>query len=873
MKKKREAKKTCTVNFSKLRMSVQTTIIPPEVISNVRDLLTSLAPIDINGTTIEVEARFGQFSGPEFTSGVSRGTFNRMKRTMSRLNPRFAYIHSKDEIFRDRYTPGQLGWPFDPNTTERFTTVYTAGGLIEQTFRLIKSRVRNFDIPDYFFRTAVAKETTDETPRPNLEPLIIREKKRWSYEISQGRFRVDLTEVTTYRPADRNPRRAKTVHEIEIEILGSKAENLSSFEETILIFLKEIQGTLILYTSQEKADIISKTNTYIGSSSRRYNSIDLDAIIQPRNLKVRDLSVGAIVPATNREIRYTVTIKADGKRKLLVIDRIGIYLIYSDEVMKIASAKIAQRLTNWHGTVFECEYISEPNLAPSADPKYRKALIYATIYDTLAVMGQPGVRNQDHLQRIEHAQRFLLTIQGLSTFIFEVKTFKQFSTVTQFYQMVNEVLFDNYPFNTDGLIFTPNNYRYDPAVNRMKLRQRILSKQPDIMKWKPPSQLTIDFAIRHSSSPEGNYIELLVSEGDRLIPFSGQPFDPKRDIQIIPELQNAPNNSVIEFRWTYEGVDAGEESVGKFTYVKPRDDKPYPNRGDVAEDVWKDIQSPIDEATITGQKFSLAFRYHNREKWTLFNIAGTALPPVDGVNEKFRVLLDIGSGRGGDVRKWTSNGFTHIICVEPNEANRLELANRLEGVRREQVLAGERQIVYRIVPTTGQDLQTIVQAVREFSPNGYVHAISYMLSLSFFFDSPQSTSTVLALVQSTLMHGGYFLALSIDGRYVLEYFNNPANSIVINGVNRSYMQLIDFQLRPPVSEVPLNHVFINIPNSIVQNQIEYLTNIPGLSQALQTQIQVPLVPVSEWRTDKETFLIPEEIQYTRLFTALAMKRT
>lgn len=838
-------------------------IIPVPTVTSIKDLVRILAPTDIDGTSIEIEVRFGVF-GKTFISGVSRATFNRVKESILKLNPKFIYIHSKDEIFRNKDTPG---WPYDQNTTERYTTIFNEQGLVETVYCLVKSRVQNFDVPDYSFRISVSKETTIESPKPSSQPILIREKKRWSVEFYQRKFRIDMTEVTTYNPGDNNPNLAETVFEIEIEILPPKLENLDFFAEIINIFLKEIQGTIIVYTSQEKRDIITRTNDLIDASINTPYSIDINALIQPRNLKVRDLAMGEIIPTTNRGVRFTVTIKTDGIHRLLVIEHSGIYLIYADQVNKIADSRVTGKLKTWHGTVFECEYVPKSNILPGADSKYHQALVYAPIFDCITTSKKSGVWNEDQSNRMEYAQKFMSTMQGLTFYIFEPKEFEPFSTVDEFYRAVNKVLTKTYPCKTDGCMFQPDNYRYDPTVNLIKdLSQRRLSRRPDIMKWKPPSDLTIDFAISHVPSADGNYIELQVLEGNQLITFDGTPFDSKKDIQIIPKLQNAPNGSIVEFRWTYENVDAGEDTKGKFTFVKFRDDKPYPNKRRVAIDVWEDIHKPIDEATIRGQKFSLSFRYHNREKWNIFNMIGKALPPA-----KVRVLLDIGSGRGGDLDKWVANGFTHIICIEPNDKNREELSRRIETLNQVRQNEGKDILQCRIVATVGQDWENIVKHVREFSPTGYVDTISCMLSLSFFFDSSQSTLSIIYLVHNTLSRGGYFIALSIDGRHVLEYFNNVANFIEVNGVRRSYMQSIDFQLRPATPEVNLLHVFINIPNSIVTNQIEYLTNLPELQQLLG-QIQPPLILINEWRTDKEIFLIKEEIQYVGLFTAFIMQR-
>jgi hypothetical protein len=825
-------------------------IIPLDILQQIKNDLATINPGP--NQIVELEARFGTFR-QVFESGVSRRVFIRLRDQFTSLIPNFIYIHSRDRIYKG-------------SNNERFTTIYDHNGLPTQTFRTIKTRVNNFDIPDYSFRISTSIEQNDQIDAPQGEPIYTREKKRWSFEFLQRRFRIDLTEVTTYRPGDHNPRLAKTVYEVEVEVIDQS--DLNQFNSFMFSTLKDIQDTLIIYKADEKRELIGRVNTLLGVPGIRTNSVSLDAIIQPRNLKIRDMVVGGLVPSTDRSIRYTVTIKADGVRRLLVIDRRGMYLVYADEVKKLFDEDKVKRLQTWHGTIFECELIPQSNLTPDADSKYRNALVYVLIYDVLAVGGQQMVRNLDYFQRIKYAQKFVDTVvQNLTRYIFELKEFHQFSTVPQFYQMTRQVLLGTYPFKTDGLIYTPDNYRYDTSVNSMRIRDRKLTRHPDVLKWKPPSQLTIDFAIRHILAEDGNYIELLSSEENRLVPFTGTQlisFAPRTDIVISEDLINAPNETVFEFRWD-KNLNADEGSGGKFVVVRPRYDKPFPNRLEVALDVWEDIHFSIDEETITGRKFSLIFRYHNRVKWGLFNTVRDGLPPAST-----RTLLDIGSGRGGDVRKWFDAGFTHIICVEPNEANRDELKRRLVSVNEERTRTNQTPVQFHIIPTVGQDYERIVEEVRSFAPGGFVDTISYMLSLSFFFDRPESSHSILQIVHQTLKRGGYFIALTIDGRYVLEFFNNPQNYIEINGVKKAQMNLIDFQLVPTTGGFP--KVFINIPDSIVTNQTEYLTNIPELQRLLE-QPPIGMKLISEIQTNKEMFLSPEEIQYSQLFTAFVMKRS
>ena len=260
------------------------------------------------------------------------------------------------------------------------------------------------------------------------------------------------------------------------------------------------------------------------------------------------------------------------------------------------------------------------------------------------------------------------------------------------------------------------------------MSQRKLSRYPDIVKWKPPNQWTIDFEINHVASPEGGYVELLSGIGqNQTVRFDGTPrypFNPQTMILSSEDLAGSPTGTIIEFQWNTaeEKLEVARTVSGE---PKIRFDKTKPNRIEIAKDVWEDIHLPTDEATMRGSRFSLVFRYHNRVKWDLFSYIAKGLPRIDGINIKSRTLLSIGSGKGGDANKWESSGFTHVICVEPNEENRLELQRRLASTN----------LQYQIIPTTGQDVDEIVRQVREFAPSQKVETVSYMLSLSFFFDS------------------------------------------------------------------------------------------------------------------------------------------
>ena len=903
--------------------STQVDLVAPNRLQEIQTLLDRLIQQDTSDAAIEIEARFGEFVGSQFTSGVDARTFVRLRDAILRQNPRtrlggrYTVTRTRDDVYRD----------ISSNERERFTTTFDTTGSPQQRYRLVKTRIENFDFPQHFFRIGVSREQSDQTPPPIGRPRLTRDKVRWSVEWSgrnfmaelrrpadERRFRLDLTEVTTYYPEDGNPLRANTVYEIEIEVLSPKRENLIYFRGAIQNILREVLGTILIYTAEEKLQVIAAFNAALGSRNPRPGEVDIRLISQARNLKARDLVEGGIVPKTNAGIRYSVTIKADGTRRFLFIDRTGVYLIGPpSDVMMLMGPADANRLQTWFGTIIEGELIPEENLSPTAPAGYHRLLVYFLMYDTLAVSQKRGdssaadtsVQSWSHASRLQYIERFERIAYGLAynrdtgqlkpgTMLFTMKPVHLFTNRDEFYQMVQLTLDTTYYFRTDGIIFTPDNYPYDPSVSELPLPDRKLTRRPDIVKWKPLDQLTIDFEIRHIAvSPTaaqpwtGPGIELLSGVSNRWDPrriqsldrlyrdqiqqgfngsrmafqgSSGHLFNASTDLIMTDLVRSAPNGTIMEFRWTpvpgdrIPGTEADvpEGARGQLEALRARADKIYPNSLDVALDVWEDIHSPLTLEVMRGTRFGLVFRYHNREKWALFNAVSQRANP--------KVLLDVGSGKGGDVYKWVESGFTHVICVEPNEENRIELQRRLS----------ETDIQFRILPTVGQDVEQIVRAVQEFSPTRMVHAVSYMLSLSFFFDQASSVASIVQIVDRTLVNGGHFIAFTIDGRYVREYFNNLQNRTNYNNVLRSRFEMIQFELRPPLPSVPVENIYIDIPGTIVRHQVEYLTDLPELRRLFGT---IGLELISESRANKEKFMTREELTFSSFFTSILYRRS
>ena len=913
-------------------------IITEETLQKVKDVVRSeaLAHPASDSSEVEIEVRFGKTirgagGKPIFKSEVSKQFFIQIKEYANGAFKNGTFEHTIDQIFFNQNETPQT------KVREKYIS-YVENGQMKYPGKWIfqqKTNLLTLTFEEYFMRISVAREvnTPVESIPPGV-PNISRDKKRTSYLINGDNiamYRLDCTEVTSTQILGQT----QTIYEVEIEILSvaglgttSLLQGVDYLPQVLYKIFQQLFGTTLLYTQQEKNDVINRINQYIlGQDAKRFPDpkINHRFLAQARNIKARDLVEGEIIPKAGTQdpnvVTYAVTDKANGKRKFLVIDPSGTYLMFPPVFLdKIAEADSS--LKKYYGTVLEGELISpEEMVVPGDNPLFM-------IYDIVSYAGNNALQNYNQDTKYSLMKRtnslnsyaknvYDALVKRTYPIDFGLKEHIPFRTRDEFYTATNKLLAKKYPYHIDGLIFTPNNFSYDTDLFGKPPQFRHLSETPDILKWKFPDELTIDLLLAHQPTEDGSDIVLYMGDTGRgseaedgKVPFTGNrrhPFSPARDLVIDSVIRSATTGTILELGWN--------EELEKLYVKKIRTTKTLPNQKGIVLDVWEDIHAPITKDIILGKSFGLQFRYHNRLKSMLYNEtakllsatptialnvqrvtaqprtnileqdfgnltlnnASTDVFVVKGVNNdsntvpRTRTILNVGAGRGGDVNKWVTAGFTHVICVEPNAEHIVELEKRLRGT----------ELKYLILPLRGQDVNLIVEAVLKFAPRGSVDVISYMLSLSFFFDSLESFQSIIDLTYKTLMVNGYFLAFNIDGDYVRKYFSDAKNftSVIVNdlkiktanipGIDMKYVEQLGSQSMPTTEFNKNNYIYIDIPNSIVEQQVEWLADLSKLYSTLET---INLVKVREGRADTEKFLSDGEIIYSSMYQYIIMKR-
>lgn len=279
-------------------------------------------------------------------------------------------------------------------------------------------------------------------------------------------------------------------------------------------------------------------------------------------------------------------------------------------------------------------------------------------------------------------------------------------------------------------------------------------------KWKPADQLTIDFKMIQGTRKtigDPDYPELTEDNYYRSFALTtghdSSIFWPKsiknssgetitfEGLIILDKGEDYAKwvDTIAECRWNYE--------KNTFEPVRIRDDRYQPNNYTTAIDVWNDIHNPIGLTTLTGQDLVIMRKIHNR-------IKEATLKRFLKEND---TILDIGSGRGGDLSKWRKLKLGKIYAIEPNEENSSELVRRLTEDREKFKNLPE----IELLSFGAEETEQIIEKIGDDKLN----AIVSFFSLTFFGENKEKYESLFDTIR-LIPEGGYFFGAVMDGERV-----------------------------------------------------------------------------------------------------------
>jgi hypothetical protein len=805
---------------------------------------------------IELEIRFRQ----SFEEGNFFKEFTRVKKYLESLYGVVEPVRTEDLIKEDK-VKGKI----------RQTLVHNKYGYSWK--QISKNTLWEYIDRDFEFKISTSTETSEDVSSPMSDKDLTRIKERYTWEDTKKYIRYDLTIVNqtihnTGKTEDRFEIEMECIHPIlftrslplsinDITELKSSITNLSV---EIFKIRNKITNSDMPYKVADRIQIAKFINYTLNGKKymRKFGELPKgemieDIAVKARNIKYTDIVYGGLLSKSWKKeeenlitkdpsyMGYSVTPKAEGLRKFLVVYDSGIWLVYGREFCRISL--LPESWKPYIGTILDGEDIEDKNKRTD----YKNFVHFYTPFDTLAFKGvdmtqKPLKVRQGYVKYIHGLG--VVQINNRNSLIIETKPFIYFNgNNSSFYNAIKQIMTVKVPYKIDGYVFTPNRCEYNPQTVKFakNKKDRKLTKYPDIVKWKPLDQLTVDLA--YCVSPEGRF--LCYSQGNNLIKFEGSAFNP-----FNPEIQVMWSHPLFNIPGIKQGVIFEFEPYMNFEGVymlKPkliRDDKIHPNSRETAESVWNDIHDPISLDTLLGNDIKLTRKYHNSIKK---EILSNNIPEGS-------YLIDIGSGKGGDIDKMSK--FSKILCIEPYKPFFDVFKERLSTKSKEF------QQRFRTLECGGEETNLILNEIKKFFGNDFGSKplyISMMLSLSFFWKDANFLKSLVQTINTIK-----FLYYSLGGLQPIKFI-----FMTIEG-ERTYkvLEKYDFDIKKSGYRMSYDkdseEVSVFIKDTIVgkngEKQIEYLVNLEQLFEYLQCDIDY----LKECKKE-ELLLSEDEMEYNSMY--------
>ena len=690
----------------------------------------------------EFEIRFGKFyqdkniNKTSFDSNVDIEFFHTLKKRFDTQidNTKIFIKNTKETIYKTQNGKGNIKQIIDLSDNSESV--------------MIKNTIKKYDIYDYDLRYSVAYEKMQDAKQYNFDLdnyEIIRYKHRVSYKLPFGH--LDLT-IVNQEMQDKSYTRK---YEIELEITENQIELIIQY---IALINQIRQNNFYVIPGLEKRNVINEyknitnVNYFIGA--------------QPESLckdKISNLY----------KYEYSVTDKADGDRVFLLIDKTGNVYFIDNNINKIYKTDI--KSTSGTLPIRQGKCILDGELV-RVDNK-----IYFLAFDICYYNDNDLRGNNEYTlkKRLEIIKSLLKTFNNSDFYNIKCKEYyfgNVFSASKQILSSINEKIYKN-----DGLIFTPVNEPYPKT-----------KKWSSLLKWKPAELNTIDFfAIKVGSKDNIGKWQLYVqgtlpANADRVSGQGTQPvlFDIEKlcgtneqkvvtyettfPDDLFDEITNMyySSHTVIEFRW-----DSNDK---KFVPLRTRWDKTanpkkHGNFSKVACDIWNNIHNPIDKdfllqfySSKTNDKSSDIYfermrRFHNKVKEQLYS----------KYCKNSNYLLELCSGKGGDMHKWIFNNIKNIDGYDISDRNINECKRRFESLQQKKELNYN---FYNLDLTKDNAYDKIYKN----NTNGF-DVVCCQFGFHYFFECKDHFDNITRILDTSLQIGGYFIITFLDDTKINKLFD------------------------------------------------------------------------------------------------------
>ena len=724
-----------------------------------------------------------------------------------------------------------------------------------------------------------------------IAPDALRSSRRWNFRTKKWYITLMMINSTSGQPEwsleieklfgrEVTSKKALDISGINRYGLSEETINRMAFSKQIVNDLLDVTkyfysvaiGSNILYTTDDANSI----HTHLVTSLAPRRQYDDKTTVIPRyilnkaiNLTPKNLTEEFMVKGD-----YRMTMKADGERKMLIFLDSSVYIAAPpDRINKIASWSKDIKLPI-EGCVLDGELLTPDDMLTD-NPKRWTYLVIDCLLDDKG----NDIRMDPKSVRMAKAREIVGKINSYNIEGLEVvaKQFIPFADTASFYSIFGNLAYadmlsrtgmkgpaydkeiarlgldDNSlkalltkvrsdtasSYKSDGIILEPFNQDYFRRANANKL---------SIFKWKPAVVLTVD--LFYSAATKKVYSSN--EHGKNVIEFTGTPRYPFTGVVHFPEGINIlPFDIVYEFR-----LSPGPEDQPKdIEYYRERPDKEIANNTYVAASVWNDMNNPLTIQDVTGKTTKPMRSYQNGIKMQLLDKA---------YSDGGRVLLDVGSGKGADISKWTRSGYDIVYGMEPDPSNYGEFAQRLAA--RKKVMTTSDLLKTTIIPIN-EPVQNRV-ALKSKMKKGKdgklrkIDVVALFNSTTYFWKDKKTFDSLIAVLtdpELVDLKKVRILVLSLDGDTVVELIWPRLRQSFRRDQEGYTTDLFTIV----VDDWATGQIRMDITGTLVQNQTEWLPVLGNLTNALSKhKIQMQF----KRRADKEGFLSEDALLLSSLYS-------
>ena len=753
-----------------------------------------------------------------------------------------------------------------------------------------------------------------------------RKKKRFSFLHKNKSFRVDLTVVKMSERPAKTIQESGTLQnfdkfEIEIEYLindnntttEKKLDDLLGIIDSIK---QELEGTSFLMTHSEKELVLCDYLKLINPNV--FDNCDYDILgyikkevlsnpksyflsYQPVTLEQQNVLPPELGKISIHE-DYSVTEKADGERMLLYVDKNNnMYMI--DSKLKIRKIGNKHKYSN---SLLDGEFIKTSSISNTV---YNTFLIFDIYF-----MNNKDVRNDILVpNRINHMEEFRKNIGAKSEINIKIKKHHYGDDIFKLSKMLYNS--SKYEYHIDGLIYTPINLSVGSYYKGEVIDKNTFGGTwPRTFKWKPPEENSIDMLTTYSSErfiPDIGrcvFAQLKVAynpNADTLIdPYAVlsnakifqknviearkfvEVYIPIKDEDKKPRTINGEiiyNNTIVEYIF-----DSSDSGLMSWKPYRVRNDKTIlyqtskklngtANNYNTAMNVWRSIINPVSVEVITGAKQLTSADIVKNNVYYARNVSRKKIlskPMLDFHNKEVKSylfdlfkykkfnLIDLASGKGGDLNKWFDAGYTNVVGIELNLDN---IMNNSDGAYRrlynknrnyskktnviflqkdvseawEDINSIENESMfelYKLVSRNEKQKPGIPHNISKFRNilNNKFNVVSCQFAIHYMFENEKKLKTFCKNVDDVLKPGGYFIGTCLDGIKVGNMLDKSKNGKTIGEQDGNVLWMLEKKYEGDFKPNQTGQTISVYMESINQILDEYLVDIPYLEEILRT---------------------------------------